>query len=260
MAEPMYRQIADALQGKIESGELAHGAQLPTEIELMDQNNASRNTVRDAIKLLTTRGLVETRAGQGTFVTANIDPYITTLTGDPDTGGGGEGDAFKAEVKAAGRIPSTSEPRVEIQLAGDIVSEALGIQTNARVVSRHQKRYIDDTEWSLQTTFYPMKLVDENHAIQLSLPEDIKTGTVAYLRTLGIKQASYRDTIAVRKPNADETAFFKLPADGRISVFVISRVAFDEKDERFRLTVSVYPADRNAFAINVGPVPGSSGA
>jgi len=37
MAEPMYRQIADDLRGKIDSGEIAHGAQLPTEIELMDE-------------------------------------------------------------------------------------------------------------------------------------------------------------------------------------------------------------------------------
>ena len=58
MAEPMYRQIADDLRGKIDSGEIAHGAQLPTEIELMDAYSASRNTVRDAIKLLTTRGMV----------------------------------------------------------------------------------------------------------------------------------------------------------------------------------------------------------
>ncbi len=50
MTEPIYRQIADDLRGKIESDEIAHGAQLPTEIELMDQYDASRNTVRDAIK------------------------------------------------------------------------------------------------------------------------------------------------------------------------------------------------------------------
>src|SRR5947207_2374987 len=82
MAEPMYRQIAEILRGRIESGEIAPGAQLPTEIELMDQYMASRNTVRDAIKLLTTRGLVEARAGQGTFVVEKINPFVTTLTGE----------------------------------------------------------------------------------------------------------------------------------------------------------------------------------
>src|SRR3989442_11896052 len=97
--EPMYRQIAEDLRAKIKSGELAQGSQLPTEIELMEQYNASRNTVRDAIKLLTSRSLVETRPGQGTFVVEKINPFVTTLTGDPKTGlGGGDEEVYIAEV------------------------------------------------------------------------------------------------------------------------------------------------------------------
>ena len=74
MADPMYRQIADDLRRQIEDGELAPGSQLPTELELREKYNASRNTIRDAIKWLITRGLVETRPGQGTFVVAEITP------------------------------------------------------------------------------------------------------------------------------------------------------------------------------------------
>ena len=83
MAQPMYQQIAEDLRSEIESGILKPGAQLPTEIELRDQYDASRNTVRDAIKRLTSQGLVETRPGQGTFVTRKIDPFVTVLTGGP---------------------------------------------------------------------------------------------------------------------------------------------------------------------------------
>jgi GntR family transcriptional regulator len=61
MANPMYRQIAEDLRGRIESGELAPGRQLPTELELRESYSASRNTVRDAIKWLTSLGLVTTR-------------------------------------------------------------------------------------------------------------------------------------------------------------------------------------------------------
>src|SRR5258707_328118 len=46
MPEPMYRLIAEDLRQKIESGELGHGDQLPTELELRDQYDASRNTIR----------------------------------------------------------------------------------------------------------------------------------------------------------------------------------------------------------------------
>jgi GntR family transcriptional regulator len=256
VAEPKYRHIAEDLRQKIESGELQRGSQLPTESELQQSYDASRNTVRDAIKWLITRRMVETRPGQGTFVTERITPLVTTLTGDPASGGGEE-DVYLAEVVAKSRTPNSSTPRVEIHRAAGVVANALRIEEDAHVVSRHQERFIDGTPWSLQTSFYPMSLV-ERGATQLLLPADIKGGAVAYLaERCGVTQASYRDSISVRAPNETETVFFKLPADGRIAVYVIFRVGFEKNGKRFRLTITVYPADRNRFVMNVGPVPQS---
>jgi len=254
VTEPMYRQIAEELQGKIESGELARGSQLPTEIELREEYGASRNTVRDAIKWLTTRGLVETRPGQGTYVTEKIDPFVTTLSGPVDSGGGEE-EVYLAEVVASRRKPRTSAHRVEIQLASQVVSEALLIKPGSEVVSRHQRRFIDDIPWSLQTSFYPMSLVAQG-AGRLIEATNIEGGVVAYLdRECGIKQTAYRDTISVRPPNENEAAFFKLPADGRVAVFTVFRVGYDQDGHRFRLTITVYPTDRNRLLYNQGPVP-----
>ncbi len=252
MAEPMYRQIADDLRRKIEAGELQRGGQLPTEIDLREQYDASRNTVRDAIKWLTTRGLVETRPGQGTFVTERITPFVTTLTGPPE---GGDEDVYLAEVVASSRTPYTSDPRVEMQRATGNIARALHVEDGTHVVSRHQQRFIDGTPWSLQTSFYPMTLVNKG-ATELIQATSIEGGAVAYLAAqFGIKQVGYRDSIAVRVPNESETSFFKVPADGRVSVFEIYRVGFDEMGERFRLTVTVYPTDRNRLVINVGETP-----
>ena len=252
MAEPMYRQIADDLRRKIEAGELQRGGQLPTEIDLREQYDASRNTVRDAIKWLTTRGLVETRPGQGTFVTERITPFVTTLTGPPE---GGDEDVYLAEVVASSRTPYTSDPRVEMQRATGNIARALHVEDGTSVVSRHQQRSIDGTPWSLQTSFYPMTLVEKG-ATQLIQATSIDGGAVAYLAAqFGIKQVGYRDSIAVRVPNESETSFFKVPSDGRVSVFEIYRVGFDEMGERFRLTITVYPTDRNRLVSNVGETP-----
>ena len=252
MHDVMYRRIADLLRGKIESGELAPGAQLPTETALMKQYGASRNTIRSAINMLTTLGLVEARAGQGTFVTEKPNPFVSTLTGDPRTG---ETSIYIDEVKRKGRKHSQDEPTVEMQRATAKVAKALRIAKGASVVSRHYKRFIDGTPWSLQTSFYPMSLVEKG-ALRLLQPADIEEGAVEYVaQASGIKQASYRDSIAVRAPDENEISFFRLPADGRISVFEIYRTAFDEHGDRIRLTITVYPADRNRFIINVGDAP-----
>ena len=254
MAEPMYRQIADDLRAKIDAGDLPPGVQLPTEIELMEQYSASRNTVRDAIKLLISRTLVETRAGQGTFVIERINPYVTTLTGDPASGGGDE-IVYIAEVTASNRKSEISEPRVEIQRASRVVANNLRIEEGAQVISRHQERFIDGLPWSLQTSFYPMTLVQQG-ASRLLEARSIEGGAVAYLaQTFGIQQAGYRDTIAVRAPDENEARFFKISTDGRVSVFEIFRVGFDEKGNRLRLTITVYPSDRNRLRIDIGAVP-----
>ena len=252
MTGPLYRKIADQLRRMIESGALKPGMQIPTEDQLMTQHHASRNTVRDAIKKLTAWWLVETRAGRGTYVVDEITPFVSTLTGEADSGGS---DVYLAAVTAKGRVPVNSTPRVEIQQATGVVARALHVDEGAFVVSRHQECLIDDTPWSLQTSFYPMSLVDAG-AAKLAQPADITDGAVKYIaRECGIKQAGYRDSVAVRPLNEREAAFFKLPDDGPIPVFEIFRVAFDESGERFRLTVTVYPADRNRFRVTVGEVP-----
>jgi GntR family transcriptional regulator len=93
-------------------------------------------------------------------------------------------------------------------------------------------------------------------ATRLIEATDIPEGTVTYLaENADIKQTGYRDTIAARAPDETEIAFFKIPADGRIPVFEIFRVGFDQHGNRFRLTVTVYPIDRNRLAVNVGEVP-----
>jgi DNA-binding GntR family transcriptional regulator len=256
MANPMYRQIAEDLREQIESGKLAPGSQLPTELDLRDRHNASRNTVRDAIKWLTNLGLVETRPGQGTFVSNEVDPFVTTLSGDPLTRlGGGEGTTYRSEVSAKHRTPSTSPVQVEIQKASGEVAARLRIPEGAELISRHERRFIDNTPYSLQTSFYPMELV-ERGAMLLIRADNIAQGTVEYLRdTLQIEQVGYRDWLTVRAPNATEADFFRLPQDGRVPMFEIFRTAFDQNGTPMRLTITIYAADRNQFIFDNGQVP-----
>lgn len=255
MANPMYRQIAEDLREQIESGGLRPGQQLRTEIELRDHYGASRNTVRDAIKWLTTLGLVETKPGQGTFVVNKIDPYVTTLTDDPKGPGVDTGLVRDDDDGTPKRTPSISDPQVEIQKASASVASQLSIDEGTQVISRHQKRYINGTPWSLQTSFYPMDFVLRG-ASRLIQADDIKKGTVEYLaEALDLQQVGYRDWITVRAPEAAEATFFSLPQDGRVGVFEIFRTAFDQTLTPMRLTVTVFPTDRNQFIIKVGNVP-----
>jgi GntR family transcriptional regulator len=253
MADPRWRQIADDLRARIDSGELgSDGSPLPTELELQELYGAARNTVRDAVRWLATRGLIYTRSGQGTFVTPKMDPFVTVLRAeDPQ----GESTAFAFAVQSRGRRPDLSVPRVEIQAAAGSAAAELELPAGASVVSRHQRRLVDGVPYSLQTTFYPMELV-ERGAVRLIQAKDIAEGAVHYLeRLFGFTQTGWVDRITVRAPDTNETAFFSLPDDGRIGVFELVRTGFDDAGRPFRVTVTTLPTDRNEFVLQTGQVP-----
>jgi GntR family transcriptional regulator len=249
--QPMYQQIAENLRKQIDSGVLGRGSQLPTELELRERYEASRNTIRDAIKRLTGQGLVETRPGQGTFVTMKIDPFVTVLTADPEVGfGGGEGATYLSQVSHEDRKPFATTPKVEVQMAPAVINGRLRVSPATQVISRHQERYIDDVPWSLQTSFYPMEFITRG-ATRLLMAEDIQEGTVRYLAdTLGLRQIGYRDWITARGPDDNEQKFFGLSYDS--TVFEIFRTAFDQNKTPMRVTVTVFPTDRNQFIVDVG--------
>jgi GntR family transcriptional regulator len=256
MPDPLWRRIAEDLRQKIESGELgSDGRPLPSELELREQYEASRNTIRDAVKWLITRGLVVTRPGQGTFVRQKIDPFVTHLTFDVTGVQGGESTAFASEVQAQSRRPKSSMPRVEIQNANEMMATELEIPVGETVVSRHQERYIDEIPWSLQTTFYPMQLVLQG-ATELIQARNLDGGAVPYIEeTIGIKRAGRRDRYKVRAPDRTETGFFGLPDDGRIAVLELTQALYDESRRPFAVTITTYPADRNQFVMTLGNAP-----
>jgi GntR family transcriptional regulator len=255
MALPLYQQIADDLAEQIRSGKLTPGSQLLTELELREQYNASRNTIRDAIKRLISIGLVETKPGQGTFVVQKIDPFVTTLTGSPFSGGQSDWvTTYLSEVAEQHRRANASLPRVEVQAAQAPIALRLRIAPGSQVVLRHEERFIDEIPWSLQTTFYPMEFVTVHGAPKLLIAESIDGGAVKYLETvLDIRQVGYRDWVTARNPDVNEQVFFRIEHDA--TVFEVFRTSFDQKATPIRVTVTVYPADRNQFIINVGDVP-----
>lgn len=66
--QTLPQKAADAIIRLIQTENYATGTKLPNEYELSRMLNVSRNTVREAIKLLVSRNILEVRRGAGTFV------------------------------------------------------------------------------------------------------------------------------------------------------------------------------------------------
>jgi GntR family transcriptional repressor for pyruvate dehydrogenase complex len=66
----LYEQIVVQVEESIHAGRLKPGEQLPGERELAQQFGVSRTAVREAVKTLCEKGLLEAYSGRGTFVTS----------------------------------------------------------------------------------------------------------------------------------------------------------------------------------------------
>lgn len=66
--ERLYKQIVEQIERRIAAGDLRVGDRLPPEPELAQQFGVSRTAVREAVKALCEKGLLEIRPGRGTFV------------------------------------------------------------------------------------------------------------------------------------------------------------------------------------------------
>lgn len=67
-AKPLAEQVADQVVQLIVDQSLAAGDKLPNEFELAEKLHVGRGTVREAVKLLVSRNVLEIRRGKGTFV------------------------------------------------------------------------------------------------------------------------------------------------------------------------------------------------
>lgn len=66
--EPLYRQIASVIAGRIADGTYPPRRRIPSEAEICEEFSVARPTARSAVQLLRGQGLVETVQGRGTYV------------------------------------------------------------------------------------------------------------------------------------------------------------------------------------------------
>jgi GntR family transcriptional repressor for pyruvate dehydrogenase complex len=96
----VYKQIVQQIEASILGGTLKPGDQLPGERELAQQFAVSRTAVRDAFRALQERGLVDSVAGRGTFVTDGVSQAVRESLDRITRVGHAEGSKQLAELRA----------------------------------------------------------------------------------------------------------------------------------------------------------------
>ena len=98
-ASRLYEQIVQQIEESILKGELSEGGQLPAERDLAKQFGVSRTAVREAVKALQEKGLVEAFPGRGTFITSGTSNSMRQSLDRMMKSGEPDGRAELAEVR-----------------------------------------------------------------------------------------------------------------------------------------------------------------
>ncbi len=98
-AERLYERIAQQVEQRLLTGDLKVGDRLPPERELAEQFGVSRTAVREAVKALRQKGLVEVQPGRGTFITNGTSRAVRHSLDLLMKIGGADGSANLVEVR-----------------------------------------------------------------------------------------------------------------------------------------------------------------
>ena len=71
-----YEVVMDRIREMIMDQELVLGQTLPPEREIAEKLGVSRNSVREALKILTVSGVVSSRQGAGNYISSNFEGYL----------------------------------------------------------------------------------------------------------------------------------------------------------------------------------------
>lgn len=239
-SQALYRQLADLLRSGIYAGEFPPGTQLPTERELMERYDASRNTVRLALGMLTNEGLIVSSRGRGHFVRDSRPLLFHASKSESSKRRAAlASDAWVSDVMEQGR-----QARQDIEVAlvepPEAVATLLGLDDGASVAVRRRIRYVDNEPSALSSSYFPLDLVRDTEIIG---PQDIVRGANKVLDEIGHPQVRYLDRIVARMPTPQEVSALRIGAGTPVQEHM--RTGYDPDDRAVRVAVTIMPADRH---------------
>jgi GntR family transcriptional regulator len=237
---PRYQQLAAILRRKIRTGELAPGAQLPTETELADTYRAGRGTVRLALGVLRNEGLIQSERGRGSFV-RDLRPihYDAVRFGSRTERLQSGTDTFTTMVERQGITDTHQSVTCDVLDPDDEIAALLALDEGQQVLARRRIMWTDDSPSMTGDSYYPLVFVRDTRLMD---PADIPEGTDQELEDAGHVAARYHDQITIRMPTPEETATLEIPPG--IPVARVVRTSYEANGTPCEVYIQILPGDR----------------
>lgn len=222
---PRYRRLQEALSrllGKEGSGATV----LPGERALAAMTGYSRVTVRKALAGLAAEGLVQARAGSGTYVGERIVRSLTGLTG------------FTEDLRARGLDPRVVFLERGTSMATPEEAMALAVAPRTPVLRFRRLRFGGGRPLALEYTIVPQAILGHPDAVEESLYEALEK----------IGRRPSRALQRIRAVAVDAESAQLLDLDPGAACLEIERRAFLPDGRAVEFTRSIYRGDAYDFA------------
>ncbi|MDT2756516.1 GntR family transcriptional regulator [Enterococcus asini] len=223
-----YIYISNDIRNKILNGTYSANEQLPFEKELCVTYEASKMTVKKALDILVSEGLIIKRRGSGTFVKdLSIDEIerITVANQFRGTTALNPGKEVKSKVLSFSVIE-----------APELVISKLNLSPGSFVYDIYRARYIDGQPHVMEKTYMP---IDQIPGLK---KEHIEGSIYGYIEEqLGLTIQSAHRQITVRKADETEAEYLDLQAGDPVAV--AEQIAYFDTGIAFEYSISVHRYD-----------------
>lgn len=235
--KPLYMQVIDFIMEKINSGEWKEGDMLPTEVELCQMFQVSRQTARTALSHLVNEGYLVRTKGRGTFITQPKVIESSTIFLE----------SFSQEMHRQGFSVKNEVLEIRSLLPPVEVAKKLEIPPTEEVVKLKRLRYQEDnfqsgaivltTSWCPSRFSYLLKYDFEQRSLHDVFGEH------------GTARKMVEKDINVRLLEPRDCRLMGV-ADGSAAIFIASRT-YDQNNQLMEYSESLYPSERNKFIIKI---------
>ena len=251
-ARPRWEVVYDDLRTRIDQGELAPGARVPTEMELVENYGFSRATIRSAITHLEQDGLIT--AGSGSLgrtvrrrelIKWNLSKFeLGAYTDDVVN----QVDQWEADAHSEGWDTRQTVKDVQELDAPEEIARYLGCKPGARLVRRRRLRYVRKADVPerlamIADTWTPLDIAQMKiNGVAPLLEKSNVVYPGGIYRALGFRQITFHDEIQVRMPTPEETSLLEVQPGTPVGQH--ARIGVDVSGRRVRVLVSIFAGDR----------------
>ncbi|MFG3384263.1 MULTISPECIES: GntR family transcriptional regulator [unclassified Streptomyces] len=181
--ETPYLQVADALRARIKAGEWAVGEKLPSRARLGAEYGVGQSVAQRAMERLIIEGLLEGRAGSGTYVRRPRERLRMVRSRHRERR---DGSPFRADMREHGRNGTWEAHSAARVPAPEHIAERLAIAAGDLCVHTRYEFLADGLPVQLSRSWEPMALTGGTPVVLPEMGPRAGAGVVDRMRSIGV--------------------------------------------------------------------------